>query len=60
MEGECFNCAGRGTGEYTIVLESGQILRNKRLCDTCAAAFRDSEWVAVHEGSVVVRGENDE
>jgi len=54
MDGDCFNCAGDGAGQYTLLLASGKILEDTVLCEPCVAGFREVDWVTVQEGSVVV------
>lgn len=58
MEGECFNCMGEASDRYTLILDKGKTLEDKLLCEPCASAFRDTEWIEVHEAPVRMRGGN--
>lgn len=54
--GECFNCAGEASERYTISFESGKILKDKLVCESCISDFRDIEWMSVSETPVLMRG----
>lgn len=45
---------------YTLVVESGEIFKDKLLCEECASDFRNLDRVEVHEGPVLMRGGDDE
>jgi len=56
MGGACFACYQDGSDQYTLVLESGQIIEDKWVCEQCLADFRDEPWIEVHDASVLLRG----
>lgn len=60
MSDECFNCAGPASEQYTLILPGGKVLENKSVCDPCISDFRDTEWMKVVEGEIMMRGSNEE
>lgn len=60
MGGECFNCANAVEDRYTLVLNSGEVFKDKLLCEPCDSAFRGLDWIEVHEGPVLMRGGDDD
>jgi hypothetical protein len=60
MEGEeCFHCVGPASERYTLVLETGKVVKDKWLCDECVSAFREEDWMEIHETPVLLRGGDD-
>lgn len=49
---------GEASKRYTLVLEQGKVLEDKLLCQACASAFQETDWIEVHESPVFMRGGN--
>lgn len=47
---------GEVSDRYTLILDQGEILEDKLLCEPCASALRETEWIEVHEAPVRMRG----
>lgn len=55
MGEECLNCAGPASKQYTLVVDSGNMLEEMTLCGPCIAAFREEDWIEVYKAPVLTR-----
>lgn len=54
---ECVNCGGPAFGRYTLVVQTGPMVRDDPFCQSCLKVFRGGRRFEVHEPLVLVRGE---
>lgn len=57
---ECVNCGQPAGGEYTLVVQSGALLKDEPFCESCRALFEGSQQFEVHEAPVLLRGRRDD
>lgn len=55
----CINCGGPPVGRYTLVAQTGTMVRDEPFCQSCLQLFRGGRGFEVHESPVLVRGGNE-
>lgn len=60
MSKECFVCVEPASEQYTLILPDGEVFEEKTVCDGCVADLRDTAWLKVIAGPVVMRGERNQ
>jgi len=49
MRKDCFNCVEPTLERHTLVLDSDRILKDSSVCEACATAFGEVDWIEVRE-----------
>lgn len=58
MKEACFNCLEPASERFTLVFEDGSVLDEQHICPECVSAFREEDWMEVHNASALTRGES--
>lgn len=56
MAKHCFNCDERASAAYTLILDSGELLEDKPMCERCRSFLGGLATVEIVEAPVLIRG----